>query len=650
LEGAAPIRFHPEYEALTDNAVIGEYRQWLGSSQGIFWAQRAQAAGGDSLLSLVIKIPAGDLNPFGVVVVRLDGGKIANLLQTLTPYEAGDSFLMQRSTGAQLLSSSSAAQPSSLDEALKNAVLAGNSKSGSFLFDKDDTTYTVSYGTMTRVGTEWTYVSASPISAITQPVVFISQLILALSAASLLLAFVLSWVASRRIYSPIARLVNLLTGNAPASVLGQEHNDDFKLIEKEWLHLTRESKTLQHKLERQLPHLKEGFLLQLVQGYLYSYSEQDLLERMRNFGWTVDKMHYAVLHVQLSGFEHLEGRFSPGDEGLVTFAAANITQELAAGRFEQAEVMNFHDLSFGLLISIPEAEQEREPIRSFSQELMQSIGHVLRMYVTVVVGSPAESVSQVPSRFEEAMQASNRHRYDSRSQLIDLESPDEFEQERGEIDYPFALEREIVQALRTGRKDEAEKLLISFLEALLERGAKTMDVQQGMLQLLGVILHAIRHSGIDLNRISKSANLYEQLMQIGDPHKLHTWLVDKVIAPFIAELESRSDVQLKKTVEAAMIYLQINYMKDISLDSCADYTGTNSVALSKAFKQVTGKNFIDYLTELRMEKAKELLRDTDIKINDVAEKSGYQASYFNRIFKKQEGVTPSRFRELSRKA
>ncbi|MNC53328.1 HTH-type transcriptional regulator YesS [compost metagenome] len=49
-----------------------------------------------------------------------------------------------------------------------------------------------------------------------------------------------------------------------------------------------------------------------------------------------------------------------------------------------------------------------------------------------------------------------------------------------------------------------------------------------------------------------------------------------------------------------------------------------------------------------MEKARELLRDTDLLINDVAERVGYQHSYFNRIFKKLEGMTPTRYRELSR--
>ncbi|KQX49282.1 AraC family transcriptional regulator [Paenibacillus sp. Root444D2] len=598
-------------------------------------------------MSLMVKIPETNENPYGVIAVRIDTAKVAKLLQTLAPYNDGSTFLLEEN-GDQLLSSSGKEPASQLDEAIKREVLTNKAKSGSFLFDWNQTTYTVAFGTMSRVGADWTYVTASPISTITKPVVFISQLVLTLSIAMLLLAFVLSWLASRRIYSPIAQLVNLLTGKTGLAALRKEQNDDFKIIEKEWLHLTRESITLQNKLEEQLPHLKEGFLLQLVQGYLYSYSEQSLLERMRNFGWSVDHKQYAMLYIQLSGFENLEGRFSSGDEGLVTFAAANITKELASSRFDQAEVLNFHDLSIGILIILSEEIEKPEIIKTFSQELAQGIHHTLKMYVSVTIGNLAMSIVHVPSRFEEAMQASSRRRFESRNQIIDLESLDELEKENHEIHYPFALERAIIQAIRMGQNEEAKQLIQAFMEELLERGAKVIDIQQGNLQLLGSILHAIRLANLDPNRIFKSANLYEQLMQIGDPQKMIAWFHDKVVSPCMVELESRSDAEVKKTVETAMIYLQNNYMKEISLDSCADYAGTNTVALSKAFKQVSGKNFIDYLTELRIEKAKELLRDTDMKINDIAEKAGYQPSYFNRIFKKQEDITPSRYRELNR--
>lgn len=88
------------------------------------------------------------------------------------------------------------------------------------------------------------------------------------------------------------------------------------------------------------------------------------------------------------------------------------------------------------------------------------------------------------------------------------------------------------------------------------------------------------------------------------------------------------------------------YMADISLESCADALGMNSYTLSKAFKQVTGINFIDYVTQIRIEKAKELLVNTNKKIYDVSEEVGYRHNYFNRIFKKQVGMPPGVFRQM----
>ncbi|MNE38783.1 HTH-type transcriptional regulator YesS [compost metagenome] len=155
-------------------------------------------------------------------------------------------------------------------------------------------------------------------------------------------------------------------------------------------------------------------------------------------------------------------------------------------------------------------------------------------------------------------------------------------------------------------------------------------------------------AGIAPNQLFKGKNLYAGLSQIHEPGMILPWFRDQVVSPFLKELSERSDAGIRRTIDQAMLYIQEHYMDNISLDSCADYTGTSPFLLSKSFKRVTGQNFIDYLTELRIEKAKELLRDTDLKMNDVALQVGYQQSYFNRIFKKQEDITPTRYRELSR--
>lgn len=643
--GRKPVLFNPEYSSLGTETSSRVYEPLLRGPRETFWTQWAfdPDRPQDKDLALVHRIPGGSLQPFGVLVFRFSGEKFANLLQTMAPYDGGETLLMNRS-GALYVSANGSASDSPFVQALREKVEAAGQPQGSFFLDWKGITYTASYGSLSRIADDWLYVSASPISNITSPVVVISKAIILVSLAAMAVAAVLAWLASRKIYSPVRRLVSLL--GAPDEGGGRQ--DEFALIERKWRSLHEVSLELNTKLAEQLPQIKESFLHQLLQGYLYAYSEEDLLRRMKQLKWELADRRLIVLYVQLIGIGAQEGRFREGDEGLVTFAAVNMIGELAGHRFEQSSTVNFHDLTAGLLVVVPDGDDYKAALQAFGEELTQSVNRILNMRVAVAVGRPVSRVSDVPHAYERAKQAVGYRNFAGDNQIIDLEDIFAGGDPEGEPRYPFTLERELIQALRTGQEQEAEQLLEAFLAALAGDGAKECDVQQGMLLLLGNVQHAILVSGIQPSRLFQGENLYEQLSGIREPRRMLAWFRKKVIRPFQTELASRSDAQVKRMIEQAMIYLQNNYMRDISLDNCAEHAGCNPFFLSKAFKQVTGKNFIDYLTELRTDKAKELLRETELKINDVAERVGYQHSYFNRIFKKMEGMTPTRYRELSR--
>src|SRR5690606_31437687 len=136
---------------------------------------------------------------------------------------------------------------------------------------------------------------------------------------------------------------------------------------------------LQRKLAEQLPHVKESFLNQLLQGHLYAYSELDLRRRMERFRWDVEHKHFIVIYVQLTGMTSLEGKFRSGDEGLVSYAAANIIGELAMQRFSQADTIHFHDLTAGILLVLPEDGSADAEVGSYSEELARTINVILKM-------------------------------------------------------------------------------------------------------------------------------------------------------------------------------------------------------------------------------------------------------------------------------
>jgi len=91
-------------------------------------------------------------------------------------------------------------------------------------------------------------------------------------------------------------------------------------------------------------------------------------------------------------------------------------------------------------------------------------------------------------------------------------------------------------------------------------------------------------------------------------------------------------------------YIEDHYMYDVSLDTIANEFSFHPNYLSKLFKEETGKNFIDYLTGIRIRIAKELLMDVKHSINEVAAMVGYSdAKYFSKVFKKYVGLSPKEY-------
>lgn len=114
-----------------------------------------------------------------------------------------------------------------------------------------------------------------------------------------------------------------------------------------------------------------------------------------------------------------------------------------------------------------------------------------------------------------------------------------------------------------------------------------------------------------------------------------------------AEAKDEKPVKQKHHVQAELVrqYLEEHYMEDICLQDAAAALHYSDVYFCKFFKQNFDKNFIMYLSELRVEKAKELLADDAVNVRDVSRKVGYRDSgYFTKVFKRITGETPSEYR------
>ena len=117
------------------------------------------------------------------------------------------------------------------------------------------------------------------------------------------------------------------------------------------------------------------------------------------------------------------------------------------------------------------------------------------------------------------------------------------------------------------------------------------------------------------------------------------------IALFRRRISRRDDLQEERTIHGITRFLQEHLTEEISLSVLAEEFHLNPQYISQLFKSEIGVNFLTYLTNLRMERAKKLLLTTALSIAEVSEQSGY-ADYrvLTKVFKKTEGITPSQYR------
>lgn len=110
-------------------------------------------------------------------------------------------------------------------------------------------------------------------------------------------------------------------------------------------------------------------------------------------------------------------------------------------------------------------------------------------------------------------------------------------------------------------------------------------------------------------------------------------------------LENSQDKSEGAIVNHVKAYVETHYGKEISLNILADQVYVHPTYLSILFKKKTGSNFKDYVTRVRIEKAKEMLKDLSLRIVDISGKVGYESSkHFSKIFKELTGMTPKDYR------
>lgn len=213
--------------------------------------------------------------------------------------------------------------------------------------------------------------------------------------------------------------------------------------------------------------------------------------------------------------------------------------------------------------------------------------------------------------------------------------------------YSVDKRSKLLMSMRTGNTQKVEEWLTDFFSnARLKNVSLEMLLGAGF-EIFSTCMEFLEETSQDINEIVHSQsepNLFQLIEQMNSFSEMEEWirgLIREIMVHVHANKSSKSAI----IVEEVKSFIDTNYMnEELKIDDIARGVHVNYNHLCYVFKKETSYTINDYLTQIRMQKAKELFDQGHLVVQEVASKVGYaDANYFGKCFKKYSGITPSKY-------
>jgi AraC-like DNA-binding protein/sensor histidine kinase YesM len=606
-------------------------------------AQPPTLISSDNVVSMVFKIPMVPTNvkPKGFLVIDIADAELSSFLSR-NP-NSGDLYVLDQDQQYFLNDTNYGSKYDQLNKNIQEKVQMSGESQGFFSAEVEDKPVAVSYRQSPFNG--WLYVSVVSLGQITAQ----SQKIAVVTGvATLIMLCVTGLVAiygSRRMYSPISRLLQFTKGlDSPLPPAGRRQ-DEFIYIEERLSTLFSSEKTMREQMKGQHVHLQEFFMTKLLTGKI---SEEDFRYQGELYDFPTGWSHLGVLMLQI---DTLEGtRYEEKDRDLLLFAVNNMVGELLPSEIRFTPVMLDDAQVTVLASSLKDEVQLKEWMHKQADWIRERVVTYLNLPVSIGISRAYSSIGATPRAYQESREAL-QGRVSLGSRII-LHYEDI--QPRGQMEAALytqlrMIEDQLASALKQGDEEKTDMYFRQYLGLLADKKLHFSEYPVIMVQLLSRVYQLVQEQGGDVAEVRGEKASMAYLLKLSTLDEMTNWFRKRLFQPVIRFWREQEESQYMNIARRMIRLIEERYDRDLSLEACAEELNFHPVYLSRVFKKEAGVNFTEYLAEYRMEKAKTWLQTTDLKIAEIAEKLNYtNPTAFIRTFRKITGTTPGKYREQQR--
>lgn len=264
--------------------------------------------------------------------------------------------------------------------------------------------------------------------------------------------------------------------------------------------------------------------------------------------------------------------------------------------------------------------------------------------LTISIGAVNERVQGIAESFKDAETTLKYNNIFGKHKIIGKKDT---HIKKYDPNWTYGLEKdEINNFLNTGEKADIPDFISSCTERIKTNRMSLLFCSYNLINVTKTVNKFINELGGDVRNILPETDRIEEIMSNIDTLEKFNSYMDKILNIAFDFRENKSNNKYGKIIVKAKDYINKNYSKsNLNLKSVADFVNISPSHFSTVFAQETGEKFIDYLTTIRIRKAIELLKTTNLKVTEIAFEIGYkEPHYFSQLFKKVTGKSPTSYR------
>lgn len=531
------------------------------------------------------------------------------------------------------------------NESYINKILTAKDNSGFFVSNIDNKKYLVTYVTSSAI--DWKFISLTPYQVITSTVKDVKSTTVIFCIIALFLGLIFSAMLSRKIYNPIGTLVDNVMKRYPFSTSTKKNNNEISFLTSAFSQVADKADSLEDLKRNNIQTLKNDFLKKLLNGNCtISYENIDSKLAELDIGLRLkDRILLCIL--KIDHYKDFINSYSENDRALYKFAITNISSEVIGRYYENATVDMDNDHICILLNIDHDSEQIPNKLNNTIKTCISEIQNYIRSHfhisLSAFVGYISENIYKINTSYTEALNISLYRIKFGHGCIIFPENLNEINDDN--FVFPTAKEKLLLDAIRLTNFKQAKEAYEEIIAML--SNCSYDNIISSLLYLTFSIYNCVNSIeknssykvSTDFSTLNAQISNLETLEQAND---IFTNLFQEIINDLGDSKGKKSD----KIINNITSIVNSNYHdKNLCLNTIASSMKMSPAYLGRMFKEATSKSVAEYITEVKLEKVKNLIDTTDLSLIKILDKCGLEkTTYFYTSFKKHFGVSLSEYK------